>query len=93
MHQYHAFNSVYYPKERENYTSNEIYSDVWHAAEPGTAISEPGTAISQPGTAISEPGTPIKIFLFKLTIFNWHILLTHQHQYFILCPIPWETFC
>ena len=30
MHQYYVFNSVYYPKERENDTSNEIYSDLRH---------------------------------------------------------------
>ena len=28
MHQYSVFNSVYYPKERENYTINEIHSDL-----------------------------------------------------------------
>ena len=28
MHQYYVFNSVYYPKERENDTINEIYSDL-----------------------------------------------------------------
>ena len=30
MHQYYVFNSVYYPKERENDTINEIYSDLRH---------------------------------------------------------------
>ena len=30
MHQYSVFNSVYYPKERENVTINEIYSDLRH---------------------------------------------------------------
>ena len=30
MHQYSVFNSVYYPKERENDTINEIYSDLRH---------------------------------------------------------------
>ena len=30
MHQYSVFNSVYYPKERENYTINEIHSDLRH---------------------------------------------------------------
>ena len=30
MHQYSVFNSVYYPKERENYTINEMYSDLRH---------------------------------------------------------------
>ena len=30
MHQYSVFNSVYYPKERENYPINEIYSDLRH---------------------------------------------------------------
>ena len=28
MHQYSVFNSVYYPKERENDTINEIHSDL-----------------------------------------------------------------
>ena len=32
MHQYSVFNSVYYPKERENDTINEIYSDLRHVA-------------------------------------------------------------
>ena len=32
MHQYSVFNSVYYPKERENVTINEIYSDLRHVA-------------------------------------------------------------
>ena len=30
MHQYSVFNSVYYPKECENVTINEIYSDLRH---------------------------------------------------------------
>ena len=30
MHQYSVFNSVYYPKERENDKINEIYSDLRH---------------------------------------------------------------
>ena len=28
MHQYSVFNSVYYPKERENDTINEIHNDL-----------------------------------------------------------------
>ena len=30
MHKYSVFNSVYYPKERENDTINDIYSDLRH---------------------------------------------------------------
>ena len=30
MHQYSVFNSVYYPKERENDTINDTYSDLRH---------------------------------------------------------------
>ena len=30
MHPYSVFNSVYYPKERENDIINEIYSDLHH---------------------------------------------------------------
>ena len=30
MHQYSVFNSVYYHKEREHYTVNEIHSDLRH---------------------------------------------------------------
>ena len=30
MHQYSVFNSVYYPKERDNNAINEIHSDLHH---------------------------------------------------------------
>ena len=30
MHQYYVLNSVYYPKERNNYTINDIRSDLRH---------------------------------------------------------------
>ena len=30
MHKYSVFNGVYYPKERENVTINEIHSDLRH---------------------------------------------------------------
>ena len=40
MHQYSVFNSVYYPKERENYTINEIYSDLRHVTSRHVTIAQ-----------------------------------------------------